>query len=358
MNGAGWRRVGLVLAPVLLLAGCGTATSPPAAPTAPEGVAAPATPAAGPGLAAPAATRATVAPVMVSDAPTSTPAAAPVATVSNAPAGVGGVQPAGEAVVAGTAATAAAAAATDAGFGGGVRAAATAVGLDVTTALSFSRPAPPPDPGTGMSQLIDGGSNGRPEVALTFDTGADRGYAEAILDLLRDQGIPATFGMTGRWAEANPDLIQRMVAEGHQLINHTWSHPSLTGVSSGLPPMTYAQLADELARTEHVVRDLTGYELRPYFRPPYGDYDATTLGWLAELGYPFSIMWTCDSQGWRGWTVDQVLAQCAQVTREDEVILMHVGADAAGDYEALPLLIDYFWQQGYAFVTVEQMLQP
>ena len=213
-------------------------------------------------------------------------------------------------------------------------------------------------PSDGMSLLVEGGNNGRPEVALTFDAGADTGYAEAILDLLRDEGIPATFGITGQWAELNPELIRRMVAEGHQLINHTWTHQSMTGVNGGLPPMDYAQLADELARTEQIVLDLTGYAMAPYYRPPYGDYDAATLGWLFELGYPFTIMWTCDSQGWKGWDAYQILEYCTQVPLEDEIILMHVGAAAAGDYEALPLLVDHYRRQGHAFVTVEQMLQP
>jgi peptidoglycan/xylan/chitin deacetylase (PgdA/CDA1 family) len=213
-------------------------------------------------------------------------------------------------------------------------------------------------PADGMSQLIEGGSNGRKEVALTFDAGADRGYAEAILDLLRDNGIIATFGMTGAWAEANPDLIQRMVAEGHQLINHTWSHDSLTGANTGKPAMTREQLADELARTENIIRELTGYELQPWFRPPYGDYDATTLTWLNELGYPYTAMWTCDTRGWAGWDARKIVDYCTSVPLEDDIILMHVGASAAGDYEALPELIQYYRDNGYAFVAVAKMLEP
>ncbi len=135
------------------------------------------------------------------------------------------------------------------------------------------RPPPPPDPGTGLSTIVDRGTNGRLEVALTFDAGADTGYAAEILDLLRDEGIKASFGMTGVWAQANPELVQRMVAEGHQLINHTWDHSSLTGANTQMPPKTPEQVAQQLADTEAVVRDLTGYEMRPYFRPPYGDYD-------------------------------------------------------------------------------------
>jgi peptidoglycan/xylan/chitin deacetylase (PgdA/CDA1 family) len=225
-------------------------------------------------------------------------------------------------------------------------------------AAQTDRPPPPPDPGTGLSELVEGGSNGRLEVALTFDAGADTGYAPQILDYLRDEGIHATFGMTGQWAQANPDLVKRMVAEGHQLINHTWDHASLTGANTGMPPLTPDQVAQELGDTEAVVRDLTGYEMRPYFRPPYGDYDETSLRYLYDNGYYLSIWWTCDTHGWDGWGSQEIIDYCTTNISEDEILLLHVGAAAAGDFEALPGLVQFFRDNGYAFVTVEQMLQP
>jgi peptidoglycan/xylan/chitin deacetylase (PgdA/CDA1 family) len=222
-----------------------------------------------------------------------------------------------------------------------------------------NRPPPPPDPGTGMSTIVEGGSNGRLEVALTFDAGADTGYGAAILDLLGAEGIPATFGMTGLWAQANPNLVQRMAAEGHQLINHTWDHASLTGANTGMPPQTPEQVAQQLADTEAVVREATGgYEMRPYFRPPYGDYDATSLGYLSNNGYYLSIWWTCDSHGWAGWGAQEIVDYCTTNIVEDEILLLHVGNAAVGDFEALPGLIQFFRDNGYEFVTIEQMLQP
>lgn len=220
------------------------------------------------------------------------------------------------------------------------------------------RPAAPGEDGSGMSQIIEGGTNGRLEVALTFDAGADTGYGPQILDYLRDEGIKATFGMTGQWAEQNPELVQRMVSEGHQLINHTWDHASLTGANTGMPPMTPDQVTQELSSTEDLVRNLTGYEMRPYFRPPYGDYDATSLGYLYENGYYLTIWWTCDSHGWAGWGSQEIIDYCTTNLAEDEILLLHVGAAAAGDFEALPGLIQFFRDNGYSFVTVEQMLQP
>jgi peptidoglycan-N-acetylglucosamine deacetylase len=228
----------------------------------------------------------------------------------------------------------------------------------VAPAANNVRPPPPPDPGTGLSTIVDRGTNGRLEVALTFDAGADTGYAAEILDLLRDEGIEATFGMTGIWAQANPELVQRMVAEGHQLINHTWDHSSLTGANTQMPPMTPEQVTQQLADTEAVVRDLTGYEMRPYFRPPYGDYDAASLGYLYDNGYSETIWWTCDTRGWAGWGAQQIVDYCTTNIAEDEILLLHVGAAAVGDFEALPGLIQFFRDHGYAFVTIEQMLQP
>ena len=233
------------------------------------------------------------------------------------------------------------------------------VGDDAAPAANTVRPPPPPDPGTGLSTIVNGGTNGRLEVALTFDAGADTGYAAEILDLLRDEGIEATFGMTGVWAQGNPELVQRMVAEGHQLINHTWDHSSLTGANTQMPPMTPEQVAQQLADTEAVVRDLTdGYEMRPYFRPPYGDYDEASLGYLYDNGYYETIWWTCDTRGWAGWGAQQIIDYCTTNIAEDEILLLHVGAAAAGDFEALPGLIQFFRDSDYDFVTIEQMLQP
>ena len=225
-------------------------------------------------------------------------------------------------------------------------------------AAQGARPPAPPNPGTGLSSLVEGGSNARLEVALTFDAGSDAGNAAELLDLLRAEGIFVTFGMTGLWAQANPELVQRMVNEGHQLINHSWDHPSLTGATTGLSPLTSEQIAEQLDATETLVRDLTGYEMRPYFRPPFGDYDEASLKYLYDLGYPFSVLWTCDSHGWDGWSGQEIVDYCTTNIRAHEILLLHVGSQAPGDFEAVPGLIQFFRENGYGFVTVEQMLQP
>lgn len=225
-----------------------------------------------------------------------------------------------------------------------------------------ARPDPPPDPGTGASLVIEQGDSGRMEVALTFDAGDDRGQAELILDTLAAYGVKASFGITGHWADENPDLVARMAAEGHMIFNHTWSHRSWTGFSTSdwdAGVLTTEERVQELEDTEQVIREATGgYETAPYFRPPYGDWDEGTQADLYDAGYYLTIMWSCDSMGWNNASVDEIVQLCGvDLAAPGEIVLMHVGEDSL-DAEALPALIETLAEQGYALVTVEQLVQP
>ena len=183
--------------------------------------------------------------------------------------------------------------------------------------------------------------------ALTFDAGADRGYTTQILDTLAANGIRSSFGMTGVWAESNPDLLQRIVNEGHHLINHSWNHPSFNALSS-------AQRADQLKRTEDSVREITGVDMRPWFRPPYGEYNDGVLNDLAANGYTINVMWSTDSLGWNGLSAAQVTQRVVDQAVPGGIGLFHVGA-ASSDAAALQGIIDRLRERGYRFDTVEAM---
>jgi peptidoglycan/xylan/chitin deacetylase (PgdA/CDA1 family) len=193
-------------------------------------------------------------------------------------------------------------------------------------------------------------------IALTFDAGADRGYAKEILNTLRDTGVKATFGMTGKWAEQNPDLIQRMVDEGHQLMNHTYDHASFTGYSPGTAPLTADERRREIERTEAVISAIVGVQVKPWFRPPYGDYDAAMLTQLGQLGYTYSVMWTVDSLGWKGISTDEITARCIDGAVPGAILLFHVGA-ASQDAAALPEIIRQLRADGYSFGTIAELLR-
>jgi peptidoglycan-N-acetylglucosamine deacetylase len=222
-----------------------------------------------------------------------------------------------------------------------------------------SRLEPPPPLESGLSYIIDRGSSGRPEVALTFDAGADRGFGGEILDTLAKYGEVASFGITGEWAEANPDLVNRMVDEGHMVFNHTWSHRSMTGASTqgwdeGV--LTQAERIEELRSTEAVIRAVTGYDVSPYFRPPYGDLDQSVLADVFQAGYWVTVMWSCDSLGWNGLTAEEIIERCGSSAQAGDIILLHVGAESQ-DAAALPGLIESARSIGLELVTVEALLQ-
>jgi peptidoglycan/xylan/chitin deacetylase (PgdA/CDA1 family) len=189
---------------------------------------------------------------------------------------------------------------------------------------------------------------------LTFDAGADRGYAEDILDFLTDQHILASFGVTGRWAEANPDLVQRMAADGHLIINHTLDHRSFTGFSDRLGGLSSASRQAELEAADAVLAPLIGHSTQPWYRLPYGDDDARAADDAAAIGYTVKVGWSVDSLGWRSIAAPQIVARCLRFAAPDTIYVMHVGRQSQ-DAIALPEMVDGLREAGYGFVTVASL---
>jgi len=192
-------------------------------------------------------------------------------------------------------------------------------------------------------------------VSLTWDCGADRGYAPVILDTLASTDIKASFGVTGLWARASSDLLERIVNEGHHLFNHTFDHRSFTGTSSTTAPLTSEERAQELESAEAVFSEVAGAQGRPYFRPPYGDFDDGVLVDLGANGFTHNLMWTLDCNGWRGLTQDQIVARVLANHGNGYIYLLHVGAGSL-EGPALPRIISGLRGKGYAFATIPDLL--
>lgn len=228
------------------------------------------------------------------------------------------------------------------------------------TPVETERPSAPPTGLEGQSYVYSRGESGRKEVAFTFDAGEGPGHVTEILDILDSYGVKGSFGITGEWAEANPDLLRRIVDDGHMVINHTYDHASWTGESMGTAPLTHEQQLDEVSRTEQIILNLTGYDTKPFFRFPYNDYDKSNLETLKEAGYDYTLFWTCDTLAWNGTTAAEIEQMCSPDDPEHggpgAVILMHVVQDQ--DLAALPALIGAYQAEGYDVVTMDQMVQP
>jgi peptidoglycan/xylan/chitin deacetylase (PgdA/CDA1 family) len=192
-------------------------------------------------------------------------------------------------------------------------------------------------------------------VALTFDAGSDAGYTATILDEVASHGIRATFALTGEWVEQNPALARRIVAEGHELMNHSYDHPSFTGVSSDEVALTVESRWSQLDRAEHAIRSVTGGSSLPYFRPPFGDQDTSVAADAGARGYRFLVMWTVDSLGWKGTPAADVVSRCVEGVVPGAILMFHVGS-ASTDAEALPSIIEQLSAMGYRFVTISELI--
>lgn len=197
----------------------------------------------------------------------------------------------------------------------------------------------------------------RPTIALTFDAGADRGFTAQLLDTLAVNNVPASFGLTGLWAAANPDLVARIGREGHHVINHTLDHRSFTGLSDGRGGLDPDGRVAEVEQADAIIAPLLGHSTRPWFRPPYGEYDAAALAQLAAAGYEYNIMWTIDTQGWNGATTGQILDRTFAGAVPGAIVLLHVGASSR-DAAALQGIIDGLRARGYDFATVATLAAP
>lgn len=227
------------------------------------------------------------------------------------------------------------------------------------------------DPATGFirsekytnipsSYVIRRGGDRPGLVALTFDDGPDAVWTPRILDLLKKENVPATFFVIGEDAQSRPDLVRRMVNEGHDVGNHTFTHPNLGDIPDRLTVL-------ELNANQRLIEAITGRST-VLFRPPYfGDAEPTTpdevmpVARAERLGY-LTVGLHVDPGDWAMPGSAEIVKQTiAGVTNPDpdrrgEIVLLHDGGgDRAQTLEALPQIISELRARGYRFVTVSEL---
>ncbi|MCI8553439.1 MAG: polysaccharide deacetylase family protein [Clostridiales bacterium] len=138
------------------------------------------------------------------------------------------------------------------------------------------------------------GDTNRKVIYLTFDAGYENGYTPSILDTLKKHQVKAAFFVVGNYIETSPDLIRRMVEEGHIVGNHTYHHPDMSKISD---PDSFAR---EMQSLEALYKETTGQDMPKYYRPPQGKYSESNLKMANEMGYK-TIFW---SLAYVDWYVD------------------------------------------------------
>lgn len=186
-------------------------------------------------------------------------------------------------------------------------------------------------------------------IYLTFDNGYEQGYTSEILDVLKKKHVPAAFFITGHYLQDQPDIVKRMVKEGHIVGNHSWHHPDMTKVSD-------KRMKEELDSLKEGFMKLTGATQMKYERPPRGVFNERTLKISHQLGYT-SVFW---SFAYKDWIVDDqrgadyAYKSIMRRIHPGAILLLHtVSKDNA---EALGKVIDDLRKQGYEFKSLDYLM--
>jgi peptidoglycan/xylan/chitin deacetylase (PgdA/CDA1 family) len=188
------------------------------------------------------------------------------------------------------------------------------------------------------------GNPAKHELALTFDDGPHESTTPRLLDILKANGVKATFFVVGTMVDKHPELVQREEAEGHEVANHTFHHYRLPGLPT-------AQIKSELSDGNDAIRRALGSSVR-LFRPPGGEYDDNVIDVCRQLHY-IMVLWTDDPGDYRLTSAQKVANLTRRETSDGAVILLHDGIEST--MEALPQLIKYWKAHGFHFVTCSQM---
>src|SRR5438477_7983745 len=203
--------------------------------------------------------------------------------------------------------------------------------------------APEPEAKTTVSSVhVDG-----PYIALTFDDGPNQKLTPRLLDLLAQHHIHVTFFVVGENAAEHPQILQRAVREGHEIGNHTWSHPNLA-------KMTDENVRSQLQRTEEAIRSAIGSQ-PTLFRPPYGSVTAHQKCFIhGELGYEI-ILWEVDPLDWKNPGPNVVSSRILKETRPGSIVLAHDIHPQT--IQAMPATLTELEAKGFKFVTVSELLK-
>jgi probable sporulation protein (polysaccharide deacetylase family) len=194
-------------------------------------------------------------------------------------------------------------------------------------------------------QPIFHGNSSIPKVALACNVFWGEEYLPDMLSTLAKNHIKITFFIGGSWGRRFPGLVSEIASQGHELANHSFTHPHPTAISK-------EKNKAQILQTENLVRELTGVQTKLY-APPYGEYNDTVLAAADELGYK-TIMWSIDTIDWKRPPAQIIINRVMKKLHNGAIILIHPTAPTA---QALPELINRIQALGYTIGTVSDVLQ-
>ncbi len=194
------------------------------------------------------------------------------------------------------------------------------------------------------------GNTEEPVIYLTFDAGYENGNTPAILDALKKHQVSATFFLVGNYLNTSPDLVKRMIAEGHTVGNHTFHHPDMSKIS------TEEDFRQELQSLEKLCEEVTGQKMSHFYRPPQGLYSEANLRMADELGY-HTFFWSLAYVDWyedKQPSHEEALQKLTSRIHPGAIVLLH--STSRTNAEILDELLTKWEEMGYHFGTLEELI--
>ena len=207
---------------------------------------------------------------------------------------------------------------------------------------STPSPAPTPaKPATYAQVRVD-----QPYIAMTFDDGPSAENTPRLLEMLKQRNIKVTFFLIGQNVAANPDLVRRILADGHEIGNHSWTHPQLSKLSDDRVTM-------EITKTQDAIKDASGFT-PTLLRPPYGAITPRQREWVEDRFGLNVILWSVDPFDWKRPGASVITQRILSQVRPGAIILSHDIHKQTVD--AMPATLDGLIAKGYKFATVSQLI--
>ena len=184
------------------------------------------------------------------------------------------------------------------------------------------------------------------QIAISFDAAWGNDDTEQLINILDEYDVPATFFVVGAWVDKYPESVKELSDAGHQIQNHSNTHPYMTGLST-------EQMIDELESCNKKIENITG-KCPTLFRPPYGDYDNRVVEAVESIDM-FTIQWDCDSLDWKdNATADSICKRVTSKVKNGSIVLFHNDADHTPT--ALPNILKCLKDEGYEFVFISDLI--
>jgi peptidoglycan-N-acetylglucosamine deacetylase len=201
--------------------------------------------------------------------------------------------------------------------------------------------APGAKPATYTQVRVD-----QPYIAMTFDDGPSSANTPRLLEILKQRNIKATFFLIGQNAASNPDIVRQILADGHEIGNHSWTHPQLSKLSDD-------RVTAEINKTQDAIKEASGFT-PTILRPPYGAITTRQREWIESRFGLNIILWSVDPFDWKRPGASVITQRILSQVRPGAIILSHDIHKQTVD--AMPATLDSLIAKGYKFVTVTQLI--